>query len=59
MKNPKFKYDKVADVMYISFGKPKPCRCYEPSQGGGIVIRYTIDKNELNGITIVDYKKRV
>jgi len=53
---PKFHYDKESDVMYITFGKPKPCKSIEP--GPGIVIRYTPDTDELNGFTIIDYDKR-
>lgn len=55
MKEPSFDYDKDADVMYITFGEPKPCG----SKGDipGLAIRYTVD-GELNGITIIDYSKR-
>jgi uncharacterized protein YuzE len=55
-KKPKFDYDETSDVMYITFGNPKPCRTEEPESG--LVIRYTPDTNELNGITIIDYSKR-
>ena len=56
MKEPRFKYDKDADVMYLSFGKPKPCRTEEPESG--LCIRYELD-GSLNGITIIDYNKRI
>ena len=52
---PRFDYDKEADVLYISFGKPKPCRTDESCDG--VVIRHTLD-GKLNGITIIDYDKR-
>lgn len=48
-------YDKKSDVLYISFGNPKPCMSIEV--GDGIVVRKT-PTGELNGITIIDYKKR-
>jgi uncharacterized protein YuzE len=55
IKKPKFDYDKKSDVLYITFGKAKPCKSIEHESG--IVIRYTIS-GDLNGITIVDYMKR-
>jgi len=55
-KKPKFDYDEESDVMYITFGKAKPCRSIEIESG--FVIRYTLN-GELNGITLVDYSKRV
>lgn len=55
MKNPKFNYDEKSDVMYISFGEPESCRSVDTEPG--IVIRYNL-AGELNGITIIDYKKR-
>ena len=55
-KIPSFDYDKDADVMYITFGEPKPCRTEEPESG--LIIRYTVPNNELNGFTIINYSKR-
>ena len=55
MKEPSFDYDKDADVMYITFGEPKPCRTEEPESG--LCIRYELN-GSLNGITIIDYSKR-
>ena len=54
-KKPKFDYDKDADVMYILFGKPEPCKSTEDQPG--IVIRKNL-AGELRGITIIDYIKR-
>ena len=56
MKKPSFDYDEDADVMYITFGEPKPCRTEEPESG--LCIRYELD-GSLNGFTIIDYSKRV
>lgn len=50
----KWTYDKDADVMYITFGKPLPCGSREHEQG--VVLRYRGKK--LNGVTIVDYSRR-
>ena len=55
MKEPSFDYDKDADVMYITFGDAEPCKSHE--MAAGVIFRYTL-KEELNGITIIDYKKR-
>jgi len=56
MKEPSFDYDEDADVMYITFGEPQQCTAFEDQPG--IVVRYTLS-DELNGITIIDYSKRV
>lgn len=52
---PQFSYDKEADVMYISFGEPKECKSIDIDN---VVHRYTLE-NKLNGITIINYSKRV
>ena len=52
---PRFEYYEEGDVMYISFGKPLPCIREEVED---ILIGRTPD-GELNGITIVDYKKKI
>lgn len=49
-------YDSESDVLYMSFGNPKPCKSIDI--GNGIVVRKT-PNGELNGITIIDYKKRI
>ena len=51
---PQFTYDKEADVMYISFGKPMPSSSEDYKE---IVIRRNADK--LNGITIINYSKKL
>ena len=50
-------YDDEADVLYMSFGKPAPY-CRDDEQEYGIVVGVTLD-GRLNGITIVDFKKRI
>lgn len=51
-----FDYDEGADVLYITFGEPKPCATEEPESGFCIgKIPYS---GFLNGITIIDFSKR-
>jgi uncharacterized protein YuzE len=49
-------YDEVADVLYISFGKPTRAICAEDSNGN--LIRMDVYTNKIVGITIIDFKKR-
>lgn len=51
---PQFHYDEEADVMYISFGKPKSSGCEDYKE---LVIRRA--ENKLTGITIIHYSKKV
>ena len=49
-------YDEKADVLYISFGKPKAA-----DDGilldNDVILRYK--KKELIGITVIDFKERI
>ena len=58
IKLPKFNidYDDFADVLYISFGKPKEGMVCEVAVG----IRVRVDPytDEIVGITILDFKNR-
>ncbi len=47
-------YDKEADVLYISFGKPQPA---DDSEEVNDVI-YRFRQNELIGITVPSFKSR-
>jgi len=49
-------YDSTADVLYISFGKPKPAICVEVNDGD--LVRVDAYTDEVVGITIIDFKKR-
>jgi len=53
---PSFDYDEDADVMYITFGKPRKCKTFVMSDG--ILHRYTL-KKQLNGITIIGFSDKV
>lgn len=45
-------YDKEADVLYLSFGKPQPAMGLE--LGDGFLARYRETDGELVGFTILD-----
>ena len=48
-------YDTEADVLYISFGKPREAKDSVEVEDG---IIYRIADNEVVGITITDFKAR-
>jgi len=48
-------YDEEADVLYISFGKPREAKDSVEVEDG---IIYRIADNEVVGITIADFKTR-
>ena len=48
-------YDNEADVLYISFGKPREAKDSVEVEDG---IIYRIADNEVVGITITDFKAR-
>lgn len=52
----KIDYDATADVLYVSFGKPKPAICVEVNEGD--LIRVDAYSDKIVGITVVDFKKR-
>lgn len=49
-----WEYDKDADVLYISFGKPQPAVSLD--LGSGIVARYLEKSHKVVGFTIVGLK---
>jgi len=48
-------YDEEADVLYISFGKPREAKDSVEVEDG---VVYRIAGNEVVGITITDFKAR-
>ena len=52
----KMKYDREADVLYCSFGDPRPALSTEV--GDGVVVRHDPTTDEVVGITIVDFFRR-
>jgi uncharacterized protein YuzE len=55
--NVKYDYDSESDILYISINANKPS--YGEDIYNGIVARYDMVTDELNGYTIFDYKKRI
>jgi len=55
LKKMDFDYDEEADVLYISFGKPKEAQDSIEVENGVI---YRIADKEVIGITITDFKAR-
>ncbi len=49
-------YDKDADVLYISFGKPQ--KGISEEMGSGIVVRRDNINGQIIGITIIDFEKQ-
>ena len=51
-----YDYDKRADVLYISFGKPQKSICVEKEEG----ILFCVDpfKDKVVGITVIDSKEK-
>ena len=52
-----YDYDKKADVLYISLGKPKEAICVEKE--AGILLRVDPFKDKVVGITVVNVKEKV
>jgi len=48
-------YDEEADVLYLSFGEPRPATGID--FGDGIILRYDDGNGEVVGITIVGIKE--
>lgn len=49
-------YDKTADVLYLSFGKPEEGIDEEVEEG--IFVRLNQKTNKPNGIMVIDFEKR-
>jgi len=49
-------YDAMADVLYVSFGRPKRAVCVEVNDGDLVRIDAYTDK--IVGITIIDFRKK-
>lgn len=53
----KINYDKKFDVLYVTIGEPKPS--YGDEETPGLVILKDINTDEITGVTIFDFKKRL
>jgi len=49
-------YDPEADVLYISFGEPRPAEGLDI--GDGTILRVDLETDEIVGLTILDFSKR-
>jgi len=49
-------YDADADVLYISFGEPRPAEGLDI--GDGTILRVDPETEEVVGLTILDFTKR-
>jgi uncharacterized protein YuzE len=49
-------YDAEADVLYISFGEPKPAEGLDI--GDSTILRVNPETEEIVGLTIFDFSKR-
>lgn len=54
--NPQIRYDDSADVLYISFGYPRPGTAVEINQGN--LIRVDPYTDEIVGMTFLNFKER-
>jgi len=50
-------YNREADVLYISFGEPKPAEGIDI--GDGTILRIEPKTEEVVGLTILNFSKRV
>ena len=49
-------YDPEADVLYISFGEPRPAEGLDI--GDGTILRVDPKTDEVTGLTLLDFSKR-
>ena len=56
MRNVKVNYDAANDILYLSFGDPRPS--YAEEYQDGVYVRFDMKTDELSGITILDFSKR-
>jgi uncharacterized protein YuzE len=52
-----WEYDGEADVLYISFGSPKPAVGVDV--GEGVIVRYDEQAREVVGLTIIGVGRRL
>jgi len=50
-----WEYDRDADVLYISFGKPQEAMTMD--LGGGVLVRYLKNNKKIVGFTVVGMKE--
>lgn len=52
-----WEYDRDADTLYISFGKPKPALGVDV--GEGVIVRYDEKAREVIGLTLIGVGRRM
>ncbi len=52
-----WEYDGEADVLYLSFGKPRQAEGID--LGDGVIVRYSEAEKELVGLTILGIRDRM
>ena len=52
-----WEYDEEADVLYLSFGKPR--KAVGIDIGDGVVVRYDEKKKEVVGLTVLGMRARL
>lgn len=57
MQNVKFNYDKENDILYIYIDRPRPS--YTEEDIPGIILRKDFETDEVTGITILDFCRRL
>ena len=55
---PRVVYDREADVVYISLGRPRPSYVREDPDVEGLCYRYSLEGDRLTGITIIWYSSQ-
>lgn len=51
-----FRYDEISDVLYISFGNPRPG--YSKELSDGILVRYDFVTKKIIGFTVINYSRQ-
>ncbi len=51
------KYDKINDILYVSFGAPRPSYCV--AENDDVFIMKDLITDEYSGITILDFSERL
>ncbi len=54
-----FSYDPEADVLYASVGSPRNGVSIEDEDGEGLVVRIDPETEEVIGITVIDFLRRM
>ena len=57
-RRPSVRYDKARDVLYLRFGPSVDCRSEPDDDIEGLVFRYSLADDKLNGVTVVWYSKQ-